>query len=245
MKLLKNLFFISLILLVAACSSNPNLTKKPIDEIVKNLDTVRNFTVILYDMNSQGTFFKKYYQQYEIIEGDSLSGPRGDTTGWYEVSKDYFMANINNMGMELASKKNGKLDKTVGPAGYGTYIGNPAYGHWVQSNGYSFWQFYGQYAFMSSMFNLMTYPVRMSYWNDYYTHYYGTGRSYYGPMTGTGSYMYGTGSRYNSGRTSSRWFSNHSNSSFRNRVQGSVSRSTRSSSRFSPSSRSRSSGFGK
>ncbi len=246
MNFVKKISVFLFILFLSSCGSNPDLSKKPVDDMIKNLNQVNNFTIILYDMNTQGTFFKKYFHQYQIIEGDSTTGgPKDSLTDWFPVSKDYFMANINNMGMELASKKDGKLDKTVSPPGYGAYIGNPTYGHWVDNNGYSFWQFYGQYAFMSSMFNLMTYPVRRSYWDDYYTHYYGTGRSYYGPMMGTGTYMYGTMGRFNTGRTASRWYSNTSNSSFRNRVRGSVSRSTRSSSRFSPSSRSRSSGFGK
>ena len=55
-------------------------------------------------MDTEGTFFKKYRQQYQIIQGDSISGPKEEITDWYEVSKDYFMANINNMGMELVSK---------------------------------------------------------------------------------------------------------------------------------------------
>lgn len=245
MKFLNKIPLVLIIFILSSCGSRPDLSKKPVDEIVKNLNQVKDFSIILYDMNTEGTFFKKYYHQYQIIQGDSTTTPKEEITDWYEVSKNYFLANINNMGMEIVSKKDGKLDKTVSPPGYGTYIGNPAYGHWVESNGYSFWQFYGQYAFMSSMFHLATYPVRRSYWNDYYTGYYGTGRSYYGPSTGTGTYMYGTGSKYNSSRTSTRWYSNASNNTFRSRVRGSTSRSTRSSSRFSPSSRSRSSGFGK
>lgn len=236
-------FFLSFILF--SCGNHPDLTKKPVDELVKNLNQVKDFSIILYDMDAEGTFFTKYKHQYQIIEGDSASGPKEEITGWYEVSKDYFIANVDNMGMEIVSKKNGILDKTVGPPGYGSYIGNPQYGHWVENDGNNFWQFYVQYAFMSSMFNLMTYPVRMSYWNDYHSNYYGTGRSYYGPVIGTGTRMYGTGSTFNNGRTNSRWNSNASNNSFRQRVQGSTSRSTRSSSRFSGTSRTRSSGFGK
>jgi hypothetical protein len=246
MTTLKYLLFTVILLVLSACGSNVDLSKKPVDEIVKNLNQVKDFSVILYDMDTEGSFFKKYKHQYQIIQGDSSSGgPKEEITDWYEVSKENFMANINNMGMEIVSKQDGKLDKTVSPPGYGSYVGNPAYGHWTQSNGTSFWAFYGQYAFMSSMFRMMTYPVTMSYWNDYRTNYYGTGRSYYGPSTGTGTYMYGTNSQFNNGRTTSRWNSNTSNNSFRSRVQGATSKSTRSSSRFSPSSRTRSSGFGK
>jgi hypothetical protein len=243
---LKFLLFTVTILFLSACGSNVDLSKKPVDEIVKNLNQVKDFSIILYDMDTEGSIFKKYRHQYQVIQGDSLSGgPKEEITGWYEVSKENFMENINNMGMEIVAKKDGILDKTVGPPGYGSYVGNTSYGHWTERNGTSFWEFYGQYAFMSSMFRLMTYPVTMSYWSDYHTNYYGTGRSYYGPSTGTGTYMYGTGSQFNNSRTASRWNSNASNNSFRDRVQGSTSKSSRSSSRFSPSSRTRSSGFGK
>ena len=180
-----------------------------------------------------------------MIKDNGVDDPEEEITGWYEVSKEYFMLNIDNMGMEIASKKDDKVTKTVSPPGYGSYVGNPRYGHWVQRNGQSFWAFYGQFAFMSSMFNLMTYPVRQSYWNDYHTNYYGTGRTYYGPRGTDGRYMYGTGSAYTSGRTNSRWNANTANNSLKQRVRSSTPRSSRSGSRYSSSSRSRSGGYGK
>jgi hypothetical protein len=245
MNILKKLLIAFVLVIPSACGNQPDLSKKPVDEIVKSLNQVNNFSILLYDMDTEGSFFTKYRHQYQIIQGDSITGIKTDTTGWYEVSKDNFMTNIDNMGMEIVSKKDGVLDKSVSPPGYGSYVGNPGYGHWVERDGTSFWEFYAQYAMMSTMFHLMTYPIRMSYWNDYHTNYYGTGRSYYGPATGTGTYMYGTGSQLNQGRSTARWNSNASNSNFRSRVQGMKGRSTRSSSRFSSTSRTRSSGFGK
>jgi hypothetical protein len=233
--------FFLLVLLLSGCSKTDY--KKPVDTFLRDMSDIPTISVLLYDMDTEGTFFKNYLHQYKIITTkDSI--PEEETTGWYEVSKDYFMLHANNMGMEIASKKDGKVEKSVSPPGYGSYVGNTRYGHWVNRGGSSFWQFYGQYAFMSSMFGLATYPIRRSYYNDYYSNYYGTGRVYYGPMTG-GVSMYGTSGSYNSGRTSSRWNSNTSNNSLRNRVNSSTSRSSRSGSRYSSSTRSRSGSYGK
>jgi len=160
--------------------------------------------------------------------------------------------------MEVATKKDGKLSKVASPAGYNHYVGNQKYGHWTERNGSSFWEFYGRYAFMSSMFHMMS-PVHRSYWNDYRGGYYGS-RPYYGP---SGSNIYGTRSytSSSSGRNTT-WGSKPTNfkSQVRNQVSrsssaaksksysssSSYSRKSRSSSRYSSSSsRSRSGGFGK
>ncbi len=244
MKHYKTAFIVLLLLVSASCGRRPDLTKKPIDTIIRDMADVPSFSILLYDMDTEGTFLKNYKHQYRIIIVDEEGEPEEDITGWYDVGKDYFMYNIDNMGMEIAAKKDGKVEKTVSPPGYGSYIGNQRYGHWVNRGGNSFWEFYGQYAFMSSMFNMMAYPVRRSYWNNYYTNYYGTGRVYYGPSA-SGSNMYGTRGSYNSGRTSTRWASNTSNNSLRQRVTSSTSRSSRSGSRYSTSSRSRSGSYGK
>ena len=147
--------------------------------------------------------------------------------------------------MEIVSKQDGKVSKAVAPPGYGSYVGNQRYGHWTQRGGSSFWAFYGQYAFMSSMFRMSTYPAQRSYYNDYRSNYHGTGRTYYGPKGTDGRSMYGTNSAYSSSRTNSRWNTNSSNNSMKQRVQSSTSRSSRSGSRYSSSSRSRSGGYGK
>lgn len=226
--------------------------KTPVDEMIKDMTDIKNFTIILYDMDVEGTFSKTYKHQYQVIkEVDSI--PEEKITEWHEVSESFFNKNIDNMGMEIAAKADGKVSKNVAPPGYSNYVGNSQYGQWRTGNdGSSFWEFYGKYAFMSSMFHMFTMPVRRSYWDDYRGGYYGTGRPYYGPKTSSGSYTYGTGSAYNrKTNTKSTWFSKSSNQSFRERVKSRVSRSTsskrsRSGSRYSSSSRSRSSrSFGK
>lgn len=221
----------------------------PVKNLVDSLSSEQNYAVLLSDMNATDN---EYLHKYRIVV------QRPDTvfdffTGWKTVPATYFNQHVNDLGMEVLSKKNGVIQEEVAPAGYSHFVGNDRYGRWRQRDGYSFWEFYGQYAFMSTMFNLMS-PVRRSYYDDYYTSYYGTGRRYYGP---SGSPIYGT-SRYtstNSGRNTT-WASKPSTfkQSVRDRVSRSASRSTASASRTSRSSsrsssrtsyRSRSGGFGK
>ncbi len=248
----------------STCRSNRNYStnstissweKSPVDKLVRSLSNENNFSIILLDMDSRSN---GYYHQYNVLieKADTVLSQE---TEWEKVSEAFFADNINNMGMEVASKKDGKLSKVASPAGYNHYIGNERYGHWTQRNGSSFWEFYGRYAFMSSMFNLMTYPVRRSYYDDYYGGGYYGRRSYYGP---SGTNMYGTKSYTSTSGKSTTWGSKPSN--FKSQVRSQVSRSSsanrsrsysssssysqksRSSSRYSSSSsRSRSGGFGK
>jgi hypothetical protein len=170
-----------------------------------------------------------------------------EITDWQPVGEDFFNANLDNMGMEIAAKgTDGKVTKGVSPPGYGAYVGNEKYGQWVQRDGGSFWEFYGKFAMMNAMFNMMAFPVRRSYWNDYRGGYYGTGRGYYGPRGSDGRNTYGTNSRYNTTTNkSSTWSSNASNNSFKQRVRTSTPQSSKSGSRYSNTARSRSGGYGK
>lgn len=164
--------------------------KSPIDNFVTQLDSLKAYSVILYDMEAEPT----YRHQYKIIaaKGDT---PEETKTDWYEVEEDFFWEHENNLGMEVLSKtEDGKIHKTAAPPGYNNYVGNDRYGHWVNRGGSSFWEFYGQYAFMSSMFNLATMPVRRSYYDDYRSNYYDR-RPYYGP-TSNGRSTYGTYGQY-------------------------------------------------
>ena len=246
------ILFVFFIVLVYSCSrtcesdySEP--VKSPVDEMVKVMANASTFSIVLYDMNTEGSIFKEYYHQYRIILEDKDGEIAEDITDWYPVGEEFFKANLNNMGMEIAAKgEDGKVTKGVGPPGYGAYVGNEKYGRWSQRDGGSFWEFYGKYALMSSMFNMMAYPARRSYYNDYRGGYYGTGRSYYGPKGSDGRSAYGTNSKYNtSSNKSSKWTSNSANNSFKRGVRTSTSQSSKSGSRYSNFSRSRSGGYGK
>ncbi|MFY0686799.1 MAG: hypothetical protein JXQ90_06520 [Cyclobacteriaceae bacterium] len=237
-------FLIGLILFTS-CGGGNRYEKSPLDVIVRDIPREVPMTVILHDMDAQGNFAQTYYHQYQIIKEEN-GDVKEEVTDWFEVSEREFNAHINDMGMEIAARDTtGNLTKTVAPPGYSNYVGNTKYGSWqTHSNGSSFWAFYGQYAFMSSMFRMATYPAYYGHYNNWRGSYYGTGRSYYGPTTGGRSY-YGTNSAYNSSR-STNW--NSKPSSFRNKV---ASRTARSSSRTgtsafkSSSSRSRGGSFGK
>jgi len=238
--------------LLTACNSRsdyPRWEKSPVDEIAKSLSNKRDFSIILYDMDAEGSGSSTVYKhQYKIIvpEEDTVTSRE---TKWYTVSDVFFDQHVNDMGMEIVTKKDGKLKKQVSPAGYNHYVGNEKYGRWTERNGTSFWEFYGRYAFMSSMFNMMAYPARRSYYDDYYGGgYYRSGRPYYGPR----GQAYGTQSYTSKGTgRNSTWGSKPS--TFKNNVRSRVSRSavatkrSRSASRSSRSSsyRSRSGGFGK
>jgi len=235
-------------LFIRGCGSDDSSYQtSPVDKMIKTLAQEQNFSIILHDMQSDGG---KYYHQYMTLV-EKPDTVLVDSTDWELVSDEFFDKHIDNMGMEIASKKDGKLTKLASPAGYNHYVGNTRYGRWNNRNGYSFWEFYGQYAFMSSMFNIMTYPVRRSYYDEYYGGYYGR-TAYYGPG---GSY-YGTKTYTSTPRgQKSSWGSKPS--AFKQSVRSSVSRSAsasrtaRTSSRYGSSSssssfRSRSSsGFGK
>lgn len=195
-------------------------------------------------MTVEGSFSKSYQHQYKVIfsEGDDV---KEEMTTWLEVPEKFFWDNENNAGMELVSKsEDGKLSKQASPAGYNNYVGNEKYGRWVNRSGGSFWEFYGQYAFMSSMFNLFS-PIPHRGYYDYRDNYRYS-RPYYG---GTGSNRtYGTyGKNMKKSRPSFQSRMNsikQKSSSFRDRVRNRVNRS---SSRYNSKSsfRSRGGGFGK
>jgi hypothetical protein len=220
--------------------------KTPVDRMIRDMSDQEAFSILLYDMDEQGAIFKDYLHRYRVITTNDGEVDE-QTTDWIEVKEDFFRKHIDHMGMEIAAKSaDGEITKTASPPGYSSYVGNSQYGHWVNRGGSSFWEFYGQYAFLSSMFNMMAFPVTRSYYNDYRRDYYGR-RPYYGPTT-SNRRMYGTGSAYNDKvKKNSRWNSRRSGS-FKDRVRRSVSRSdsryNRSGSRRS-SMRSRSGGFGK
>lgn len=194
--------------------------KSPVDILIRDLSAEQNFSIILYDMDYDEAK-KQYKHQYNVLveKDDSVQVKKTD---WLVVSHAFFNQNAENMGMELASKKDGKLSKVAAPAGYSNYVGNEKYGHWKERDGNRFWEFYGKYTFMSSMFRMAAYPVGYSSWNNYNSNYYGQ-RSYYGQTT-NGQRMYGTNSSYAKANTSSTW--NNKPSGFKSRVRSQVQRST-------------------
>lgn len=240
-KLIHAVAFACILMLVTSCGGK-KYVKSPVDVIIRDIPSDRVFSIILNDMDAEGSFTTTYRHQYKVIMENEKGEPEELEPVWREVEESFFDLHVNNMGMEIASRgEDGKLIKTASPPGYNNYIGNERYGHWENRGGSSFWAFYGQYAFMNSMFRMSTYPVRRSYYNDYRGSYYGTGRSYYGPTT-YGKRTYGTGSHYTSASTPNSSWSKKS-SSFKRSV---MNRTSRSGSRYSgTSSRSSGGGYGK
>ncbi len=241
---------------MSRCSGSKASANTSIDELIAENTACESFSIMLVDMDVEGTFFKKYLHQYLVIKEQKEIITRSNS-GWVEVSEQFYKANKANMGMVMASKgEAGKLNKTPTPPGYSNYVGNSRYGHWRErSNGSSFWEFYGKYAMLSSIFNMTHRPIYRSSYRDYRSNYYGSGRTYYGSNSKGGRY-YGS----NSGWSNKTSYGNRFKNKVRNRTTRSSgssrystksrsstkSRNSRSSSRYSRSSmRSRGGGFGK
>lgn len=214
--------------------------KTPVEELMVSLHEVPNYSIMLYDMDfEEGLTSNVFKHRYQVVTNinDSIET---DVTDWKEVTESFFEKHEKDLGMEIASKKDGKIKREVAPAGFREYVGNERYGHWQQrSDGSRFWEFYGKYAMLSSVFHMMR-PTPYSHWYDYDRHYRSYGRPYYGG----GSHSYG--SYGNTQRNRNKSWNSTKSSGFKNRVQRRVSRSSRSSSRYNSSSfRSRGGGFGK
>jgi hypothetical protein len=173
--------------------NSPNRTSvvTPVDKYIRDLSDEKSYSIVLHDMEldeSKGIYRHKYRITKNVT--DSTSKPY--VMEWVNVDEAFFAENVDNMGLELASKTaDGKVHKTPSPAGFNGYVGNTQYGNWKQDNqGNKFWEYYGQYAFMSSLLNASqpriyqnTYSHYDSYRNDPYTRakpYYGTKENSFG-----------------------------------------------------------------
>lgn len=268
-------------------SEEKKFVKFPPDDLAKEMSAVQNFSIILYDMNvtEDDKYMHQYKIITRSKEPEALSseeiateatatdstateeaiatgspadlGMEEKLTEWKEVSEEDFEFHSSDMGMEIYSKVDGKLNKVAAPPGYSQYVGNEKYGQWKTDNsGNSFWAFYGRYMFISSMFHLMM-PTPYSYYRGYGAY---RGRTpYYGPKGAAGGHAYGTNSAHANGMNSKYSSRANSNSKLKNKVNSSINKSSsratggkrtastrqsRSSSRYSGSSKSRSSSFG-
>ena len=157
--------------IAAGCASSSS----PLDELKAQLQTVPEYSIILEDMREDGFFLPVYLHKYKVLQGEQTW-----SSGWREVSEDFYRQNENFLGMTLASKTAGQESATPHPAGY-NYVGNEKYGQWKSDNrGNSFWEFYGQYALLRDVLGL---GGRTVFRNDYdqYRGYQTQNRPYYGP----------------------------------------------------------------
>ena len=179
------------VLLITGCGSSNHYIPNPVDQMIKIMKNEKSYTIILDDMDVRSDhFYHKYLVLRESKSGEFSKSP----TDWLLVNYDYFKAHEGNLGMQIVTKDSiGKVSKVVAPAGYANYVGNSRYGNWQGSGSDRFWVFYGQYAFMRSIFGLGYHPCYYPMYNNYYSHYYGTNRSFYGTGHKGGNY-YGTSS---------------------------------------------------
>lgn len=235
----KNIWFslAILMIIVSACSSGKKYQegKTPLDELIISLDKEPSFTILLKDMDVEGSWSKTYKHKYKVIKatGDSAKPFVEEETPWYEVSEQFFDKHVNNIGMELCSKADrdgdgiAELKKQVAPPGYSSYVGNERYGQWqTNSSGQSFWAFYGQYAMLQTVLGLAYGPpIYRSGYSTYYNSYYNTGRPYYGG-TVSGRPAWGTNSLASQQANKSFHSRAASNSTLRNTVNSRISRSS-------------------
>lgn len=154
--------------------------EEPLQAIESSLVSAPAYSIILNDMKEEGTFSKSYFHQYKIIQGKQTY-----LTDWLRISKKVFARNQGFLGMTLISKtEDGQRSNTPYPPGY-NHVGNSQYGEWRRnSSGNSFWAFYGQYAFMRSMFGWGGRTIYRTDYNGYRTSqrsnrpYYGANREY-------------------------------------------------------------------
>lgn len=211
--------------------------KSPLDNLIRDLDAEKNFTIILYDMDMEDKLGRDVYKhRYKIITmKDSV--PQERITDWMEVDEQFFFEHEKNMGMEIASKTDGKVSKVVAPPGYSNYVGNPQYGQWrTNPDGSSFWEFYGKYAMISNMLGLVGSMINRNSYYDYRDNYWGR-RPYYGALP-DGSPAYGTYSPHGQRANPDFYSRTGGANSFKEKVNSRVTRSS-----SSPRSSSSSSSF--
>ncbi len=171
--------------------SNMEKTKDQYTKMFLSLYT--SYTKILDDMKEEarsGRQEPEYFHKY-FIEKD---GKTRKDTSWEPVSQTFYMANIDNLGMAILSKKVGQFDDEANeyatPPGI-AYMGDPKYGEWkTDSRGNSFWSWYGKYAFFSSIFMFPPRGFGYNHW-DGFRRNYRYDRPYYG-RTASGQALYGS-----------------------------------------------------
>jgi len=121
----------------------------------------------------------KVYQELSSIEtaaspdnyGLALSDPINVLADMSEGK----LARVDSLSRDASARLNNAEDFGTGSQ----LVGNPNYGSWqTQSSGGSFWQWYGQYAFFSSMFHRSIYYSNWGRHRDY-SYYNDYGRSVY------------------------------------------------------------------
>ncbi|MDA0335342.1 MAG: hypothetical protein O2782_09275 [bacterium] len=179
-----------LLLVTTGCGRAPD----PVQQVSRDLERYPEYAVVIEDLKMEEAFFPDYFLKLRLTMAAGQRVAGRDTmvfeeklTDWLEVTEEVFARYENYLGMVVASKSlDGKRSspRQAHPAGY-QYVGNSQYGQW---GGGGFWQFYGQYAFMSSM--LGGHRVGRGDYDDFRRNRE-TGRPHYGPVN-KGRQTFGT-----------------------------------------------------
>ena len=149
--------FLAFFIVAAGCADDKN----PLKDIENSLKNTGDYSIILEDMKEEGNFFKKYYHKYKIVKSDKSD----TTTGWLEVTEDFFRASAPLLGMTIAGMAGDKRLAAAVPPGY-QYVGNRRYGRWRTDHlGRSFW------IFNSRMPYFGTYYSNKPIYRNSYRHY--------------------------------------------------------------------------
>ena len=184
-------FALTILLFSTACGQP---TPDPVQKIVKDLERYPEYSVVIEDLNVEDGFFPDYSLRLALTTAAGQRLDDRDTlvfdervTDWIPVSEGVFSRYQHYLGMVVASRTLDGQRSSPGqahPPGY-QYVGNSQYGQW---GGGGFWQFYGQYAFMSSM--LGSHRVGRGDYDNYRSNRE-RGRPHYGPVS-NGRQTFGT-----------------------------------------------------
>jgi hypothetical protein len=181
-------------LLVLAVTTACGQAPDPVQQVARDLERYPEYAIVIEDLKIEEAFFPDYFLRLRLTTnaGQRIAGK--DTmvfeervTDWQEVTEGVFSRYEHYLGMVVASKTldgQRSTPRQAHPAGY-QYVGNSQYGQW---NSGGFWQFYGQYAFMSSM--LGGHQIGRSDYDDYRRNRAG-GRPHFGPVS-NGQQTFGT-----------------------------------------------------
>ena len=166
-----------LFMLVAFFMQGCGIGQNPVEKIQNELQSEKEYTIILNDMREEGNFFPSYYHQYRVDIAEQQS-----MRPFVEVDESYYKKNEPYLGMALVAKAaDGVTTTTPFPNGY-QYVGNSQYGRWRDNgSGGSMWEFYGKYMLMSQVMNWAGFGLSRNHYNDY-SSYRGRGQPYYGPQ---------------------------------------------------------------
>jgi hypothetical protein len=165
----------------------------PLMQMRASLNANTAYTVLLLDMNLEGT---QYQHQYRVLEISASNKVKSTLTDWNKVSDDFFALHQDDLGMELMSKnKDGKTNNLVTPPGFTNFIGNVKYGSWSGPDSLSVWKFDSDQQQLEADLGLKDLAVSKAEYSDFLKRFL-FNRPFYGAKVHKDSTKYGTHSRH-------------------------------------------------